>query len=63
MTFIDKDDVVKYFSAGEERIFARTKAVIGRTVQNCHPPASVDTVDKILSDFKSGKKRFRILLD
>ena len=56
MTFIDKDDVVKYFSAGEHRMFARTKAVIGRTVQNCHPPASVDTVDKILSDFKSGKK-------
>ena len=56
MTFIDKDDVVKYFSAGEDRMFARTKAVIGRTVQNCHPPSSVDTVDKILSDFKSGKK-------
>ena len=56
MTFIDKDDVVKYFSKGEERIFARTKAVIGRTVQNCHPPASVNTVEKILDDFRSGKK-------
>ncbi|NMB08011.1 MAG: DUF438 domain-containing protein [Tissierellia bacterium] len=56
MTFIDKDDVVKYFSAGEHRMFARTKAVIGRTVQNCHPPASVDTVDRILKDFKSGEK-------
>lgn len=56
MTFIDKDDTVKYFSQGKERMFARTKAVIGRSVQNCHPPASVDTVDKILSDFKSGAK-------
>jgi DUF438 domain-containing protein len=56
MTFIDKDDTVKYFSQGKERMFARTKAVIGRSVQNCHPPASVDTVDKILSDFKSGSK-------
>ncbi|MBZ2175979.1 DUF438 domain-containing protein [Schnuerera sp. xch1] len=56
MTFIDKDDVVKYFSQGKERIFARTKTVIGRTVQNCHPPASVHVVEKILEDFKSGKK-------
>lgn len=56
ITFIDKDDVVKYFSQGKERIFARTKAVIGRTVQNCHPPASVHVVNKMLDDFKSGKK-------
>lgn len=56
MTFIDKNDTVKYFSQGKERIFARTKAVIGRSVQNCHPPASVHIVDKILEDFKSGKK-------
>jgi len=56
ITFIDKDDVVKYFSQGKERIFARTKAVIGRKVQNCHPPASVHIVEKMLSDFKSGKK-------
>jgi len=56
MTFIDKDDIVKYFSQGKERIFARTKAVIGRSVENCHPPASVHIVDKLLDDFKSGKK-------
>lgn len=56
MTFIDKNDTVKYFSQGKERIFARTKAVIGRSVQNCHPPASVNIVDKILEDFKSGEK-------
>lgn len=56
ITFIDKDDVVKYFSQGKERIFARTKAVIGRTVQNCHPPQSVHIVEKLLEDFKSGKK-------
>lgn len=56
ITFIDKDDTVKYFSQGPERIFPRTKAVIGRTVQNCHPPASVHTVESILHDFKNGKK-------
>lgn len=56
ITFIDQDDVVKYFSQSKERIFARTKAVIGRTVQNCHPPASVHIVEELLEDFKSGKK-------
>ncbi|WP_449537529.1 DUF438 domain-containing protein [Ferdinandcohnia sp. Marseille-Q9671] len=56
ITFIDKDDVVRYFTKGKERIFARTKAVIGRTVQNCHPPRSVHVVEELLEDFKSGKK-------
>ncbi|NLJ33514.1 MAG: DUF438 domain-containing protein [Firmicutes bacterium] len=56
ITYIDKDDVVKYFSQSPERLFARTKAVIGRTVQNCHPPASVHVVEKLLADFKSGAK-------
>ncbi len=56
MTFIDVDDKVKYFNLAKERIFARTKSVIGRTVQNCHPPQSVNTVEKLLQDFKSGAK-------
>ncbi|MEW9670616.1 DUF438 domain-containing protein [Ammoniphilus sp. 3BR4] len=56
ITFIDENDVVRYFSHGKERIFARTKAIIGRTVQNCHPPASVHVVEKLLHDFKTGKK-------
>ncbi|MCM3041409.1 DUF438 domain-containing protein [Paenibacillus motobuensis] len=56
LTFIDENDVVRYFSHGKERIFARTKAVIGRTVQNCHPPQSVHVVNQLLEDFKSGKK-------
>lgn len=56
ITFVDKDDVVKYFSQGKERIFARTKAIIGRTVHNCHPPASVHVVEKIVQDLKSGAK-------
>ncbi len=56
ITFIDQDDVVRYFSHGKERIFARTKAVIGRTVQNCHPPQSIHVVNQLLEDFKTGKK-------
>lgn len=56
ITFVDKDDVVKYFSQGKERIFPRTKAIIGRNVSNCHPPASVHIVEDIVADLKSGKK-------
>lgn len=56
LTFIDEQDVVRYFSHGKERIFARTKAVIGRTVQNCHPPQSVHVVNDLLADFKAGRK-------
>ncbi|NYC94648.1 DUF438 domain-containing protein [Clostridium acetobutylicum] len=56
ITFVDKDGTVKYFSGGSERIFARTRAVIGRKVQNCHPPASVHIVEKVVEDLKSGKK-------
>lgn len=56
ITFVDKDDVVKYFSQGKDRIFARTKAVIGRKVQNCHPPASVHIVEQLVKDLKAGQK-------
>jgi len=56
MTFVDKDDKVKYFSQGKHRIFDRNRAILGRDVKLCHPPSSVDIVDKILQDFKSGKE-------
>lgn len=56
ITFVDKEGIVKYFTQGKDRIFPRTKAVIGRTVQNCHPPASVHVVQKIVEDFMSGAK-------
>jgi PAS domain S-box len=56
ITFVDKDGVVKYFSNSKERIFVRTKAVIGRKVQNCHPPASMHIVEEVIEELKSGKK-------
>ncbi|BAL81020.1 DUF438 domain-containing protein [Caldisericum exile] len=56
VTFINKDDIVQFFNRGEKRIFVRTKSVLGRSVQNCHPPKSVHIVNKILEDFKSGKR-------
>lgn len=56
ITFVDKNGAVKYFSQGKERIFPRTKAIIGRQVHNCHPPASVHIVEKLVEDFKAGRK-------
>ncbi|AIF51086.1 DUF438 domain-containing protein [Pelosinus sp. UFO1] len=56
ITFVDKNGVVKFFSAPKDRIFPRTRTIIGRKVENCHPPASADIVEKIVEDFKNGKK-------
>lgn len=58
VTFIDNDDTVKYFSDNRERVFVRTKSVIGRKVQNCHPPQSVEVVEKIITSFKEGKRNY-----
>ncbi len=56
ISFVDKEDRVKYFNRAEKRIFVRTKAVIGRKVQLCHPQKSIHIVNKILEAFKTGKK-------
>jgi DUF438 domain-containing protein len=56
MTYVDENDRVRYYSQGRERIFPRSPAVIGRAVQNCHPPNSVHVVEKILESFRSGEK-------
>jgi DUF438 domain-containing protein len=56
LTFVDADDRVAFFTEGPDRVFARSRAIIGRKVHNCHPPKSVETVDQILSDFKAGRQ-------
>jgi len=55
MTFVDKNDKVKYFTQGNERVFTRNRSIINRDVRLCHPPGSTHIVEKILDDFKSGK--------
>ncbi|MBS7644612.1 MAG: DUF438 domain-containing protein [Candidatus Bathyarchaeia archaeon] len=56
ITFVDKEDRVQYFSDKKDRIFVRTRSVIGRKVQNCHPPQSVDRVEEILRSFREGRR-------
>lgn len=55
MTFVDKNDKVKYFTQGSHRIFARSRSIINRDVRLCHPPGSVHIIEKILDDFKTGR--------
>lgn len=56
VSFVDENDTVVYYSATPERIFPRTPGVIGRKVQNCHPPKSLDVVNRILKDFREGTR-------
>jgi DUF438 domain-containing protein len=55
LTFVDADDRVAFYSEGPDRIFARSRAILGRKVQHCHPPRSVHVVDQILDDFRTGR--------
>ncbi|TWT44572.1 hypothetical protein RAS1_09870 [Phycisphaerae bacterium RAS1] len=56
LTFVDADDRVRFFSETADRVFPRSKVIIGRKVQHCHPPDSVDVVNRILSDFRGGRQ-------
>jgi DUF438 domain-containing protein len=56
ISFVDKYDAVKYFNKAEKRIFVRTKSVIGRKVQLCHPQKSVRIVNNIVRAFRKGEK-------
>jgi PAS domain S-box-containing protein len=56
ITFVDRDDAVKFFNKAEKRIFVRTKAILGRKVQLCHPQKSIHIVNRILEAFKKGER-------
>ncbi len=56
LSFVDETDTVRFYSEGPERIFPRSPAVIGRKVQNCHPPDSVHVVQAILDAFRAGEQ-------
>jgi len=56
ISFVDENDLVRFWNKHETRIFKRPMSVIGKSVQNCHPKRSVDKVTQVLSDLKSGKR-------
>ncbi|PWH20944.1 MAG: hypothetical protein DDG58_00340 [Ardenticatenia bacterium] len=56
VTFVDEHDTVRFYSGTRERIFVRDPAIIGRKVQQCHPPTSVHRVQRILDDFRNNRR-------
>lgn len=58
ISFVDKDDKVRYFNKNGKRIFPRSRAIIGRRVQDCHPKKSIHIVNKLLEDLKNKKRDF-----
>ncbi len=63
--FLDKNDRVKYYSQGRDRIFAHTQAIIGRTFPTCDPPIGMKRMEELLLDFKTARKdtvAFRLML-
>ncbi|MGC9150339.1 MAG: PAS domain-containing protein [Microbacter sp.] len=56
LTYVDEHDVVQFYSNAPDRIFMRTRSIIGRTVQNCHPHESVAIVNQIIEAFRKDEK-------
>jgi DUF438 domain-containing protein len=56
ITFVDAEDRVAFFSEGPDRVFARSRTILGREVKHCHPPKSVDVVERIVGDFRAGRQ-------
>lgn len=56
ISFVDENDEVRYYSGGKERLFPRSPGIIGRKVQNCHPPKSAHIVQEIVDSFKNHDK-------
>jgi len=55
LSFVDENEIVKFYSDTKHRVFPRSAGVIGRKVQNCHPRESVDTVEEIIRAFRAGE--------
>ncbi len=56
LTYVDENDKVIFYNRGDDRVFARSKGIIGREVRFCHPPKSVDMVLRIVDEFRAGTK-------
>lgn len=56
LSYVDENEIVKFYTDTEHRIFPRSKNVIGRDVKNCHPRTSVHLVEEIIEKFRSGEE-------
>lgn len=56
ITYVDENDKVIFYNRGDDRVFPRSKGIIGREVRFCHPPKSVHMVLRIVEEFRAGTK-------
>jgi DUF438 domain-containing protein len=56
ITFIDENDTVKFWNKHETRVMKRPASALGRDVRKCHLPKSMDKVNQVISDLKSGRR-------
>ncbi|MDD2393150.1 MAG: DUF438 domain-containing protein [Eubacteriales bacterium] len=61
LTFIDDEDIIRYYSEGKHQVFTRTRTIIGRNVYLCHPPKLVPVIRNMIEDFRSGRKDSQIV--
>ncbi len=55
-SYVDENEIVKFYNDSAHRVFPRSSNVIGRDVKNCHPRKSVHIVEEIISKFRSGEQ-------
>jgi DUF438 domain-containing protein len=55
ITFVDENDTVRFWNKNETRVIKRPASALGGDVRKCHTQSSVARVDKLISDFKSGR--------
>ncbi|MDD2475469.1 MAG: PAS domain-containing protein [Dysgonamonadaceae bacterium] len=56
LSYVDENDIVKFYTDSTHRVFPRSPGVIGREVQNCHPRNSLSTVEAIINAFRKGEQ-------
>jgi PAS domain S-box-containing protein len=56
ISFVDENDTVKYWNKHNKRMFKRSIEALGKTVQDCHPPESVNSVNQVLTDLRNGER-------
>jgi hypothetical protein len=56
LSYVDENEIVKFYSDTKHRVFPRSPGVIGRLVQNCHPRESVHLVEEVIRAFRAGEQ-------
>ncbi len=56
LSYVDENEIVKFYSDTKHRVFPRSAGVIGRKVRNCHPRESVHMVEEIIRAFRAGEQ-------